>query len=89
MENPRGQFRGRDPLADNCGTQVYRVPRKTVRATFSSTKKYDITRIIAVRFTELKPLCPPRRKVWQSENPRIDIFRCPRSRLGVYRCLDP
>src|SRR5665213_1723832 len=61
-------------LARDCGTQVYRIPRPTVRATLSSKNKYVIAGMLAERFPELKPFCPPRRKIWRSEDPRINIF---------------
>jgi hypothetical protein len=61
-------------VASDWGTQIHRIPRKTVRATFSLRNKYDIAGVLADHFPELKPLCPPRRKIWKSEDPRINIF---------------
>jgi hypothetical protein len=52
-----------------------RVSPHTVRAMFPArATKYDIARILAVRFPELKPWCPPPRKIWLSEDSRINIF---------------
>jgi hypothetical protein len=61
-------------LADSLGTQIYRVPREAVRASFATKNKYDIAAALAARFPELTPWCPPHRKVWQSENPHINTF---------------
>lgn len=61
-------------VARDWGTQIHRIPRKTIRATFSLTNKYDIAAVLTMHFPELKPLCPPRRKIWKSEDPRINIF---------------
>jgi hypothetical protein len=61
-------------LALDCGTQVYRIPRRSVRATLLAKNKYAIADKLATRFPELKRYCPPRRKLWQTEDPRINIF---------------
>jgi Holliday junction resolvasome RuvABC endonuclease subunit len=46
-----------------------------VRAAFPSCPtKYDIARALVTQFPETQPWCPPRRKIWLSEDSRINIF---------------
>ncbi len=62
-------------LANRNGVWVCPVSRRTVRAKFPScTNKYDMARNLVGRFPELLPWCPPRRKIWMSEDSRINIF---------------
>lgn len=61
-------------LAEAHETQVCRVSRTEVRTLFSSSNKYEIAEKLTIRFPELKSFCPPRRKIWKSENPRINLF---------------
>ena len=57
------------------GMLCYRVSRKAVRSRFPSCHdKYDIARALAARFPDVMPWCPPRRKIWKTEDPRINIF---------------
>jgi hypothetical protein len=56
------------------GTRCERISRHAVRAVFASSNKYEIARKLAVRFPETKHWCPPPRKIWQSEDTRINIF---------------
>ena len=57
------------------GISCRRISRKTVRSRFPSCRtKYDIARALATRFPEIKPWCPPTRKIWLTEDPRINIF---------------
>lgn len=57
------------------GIACHRISRKTVRSRFPSCQtKYDIASALAARFPEIKPWCPPRRKIWLTEDPRINIF---------------
>ena len=57
------------------GILCCRISRKTVQSRFPSCRtKYDIARELAVRFPEIEPWRPPTRKIWLTEDPRINIF---------------
>jgi Holliday junction resolvasome RuvABC endonuclease subunit len=57
------------------GIACHRISRKTVKSRFPTCRdRYEIARALAERFPEIKPLCPPARKIWKSEDPRINIF---------------
>jgi Holliday junction resolvasome RuvABC endonuclease subunit len=61
--------------AEEHGIASYRISRKAVRSRFPSCRtKYDRARELATRFPELKTWCPPTRKIWRTEDPRINIF---------------
>lgn len=63
--------------AERRGTLVVRVPRRTVRESWVEhgfTRKEAVAEALAESFPELAPIVPPRRKAWQPERPRIDIF---------------
>ena len=54
-----------------------RLPRRTVRETFSLSvrlTRHQIATVVATRFPELAPRLPKPRKPWQSEDPSIRIF---------------
>jgi Holliday junction resolvasome RuvABC endonuclease subunit len=57
------------------GIASCRVSRKAVRSRFPTCRtKYDRARELVARFPELKAWCPPTRKIWLTEDPRINIF---------------
>jgi hypothetical protein len=57
------------------GISCCHISRKAVRSRFPSCRtKYDRARELVARFPELKPWCPPTRKIWLTEDPRINIF---------------
>jgi hypothetical protein len=61
--------------AQEHGVACHRVSRQTVRSSFPSSRdKYDIAHALAERFPEISSICPPRRKFWNTEDPRINIF---------------
>jgi Holliday junction resolvasome RuvABC endonuclease subunit len=61
--------------AEQHGIACCRISRRTIRSRFPSCRtKYDIARELAVCFPEIKPWCPPTRKIWLTEDPRINIF---------------
>lgn len=52
-----------------------RVPWKEVRADFPTCRnKYEIAHVLAERFPDIKHVCPPMRKSWETEDPRFNIF---------------
>ena len=48
--------------------------RTDVRNCFGSTAKREIAQSIAREFTELEPRLPPVRRIWMSEDARMNIF---------------
>ena len=61
--------------AEEYGIISYFISRNAVRSSFPSCRtKYDRARELATRFPELKLWCPPPRKIWLTEDPRINIF---------------
>jgi hypothetical protein len=57
------------------GIACHRISRKTVRSKFpTGSDRYRIAHTLAERFPEIKPVCPPMRKIWKTEDPRINIF---------------
>lgn len=69
--------RGIDRLAQNEGIDVYRYPRSAVQECFSqfgARTRYDIAAAIAARIPALERFLPHRRKLWESEDPRMGIF---------------
>jgi hypothetical protein len=63
-----------EALAAKSGIPSERVSRSAVRSTFSSRNKYRIAAKLVAEFPETKPSCPPQRKIWLPEDPRINIF---------------
>jgi len=64
-----------ESAANEAGLPCRRISRKCVRAKFPACRtKYDVARELANRFSEIKPWCPPTRKIWLTEDPRINIF---------------
>lgn len=61
-------------IAAKHGVRCERVSRHAVRAVFASSNKYEIARKLAIAFPETKRWCPPPRKIWLSEDMRINIF---------------
>lgn len=61
-------------LAAKHGVRSARVSRAAVRAVFACNNKYRIAAKLARLFPETTPSCPPQRKIWLAEDPRINIF---------------
>jgi hypothetical protein len=57
------------------GIDCRRISRKAVQSKFPSCRtKYDVARELAAQFPDIKPWCPPPRKIWLTEDPRINMF---------------
>jgi Holliday junction resolvasome RuvABC endonuclease subunit len=57
------------------GIACHRISRKAVKSRFPTCHdRYEIARALAERFPDIKPVCPPARKIWKTEDPRINIF---------------
>jgi hypothetical protein len=57
------------------GIACRRISRKTVRSRFPTCRtKYEIAHALVERFPDIAPWCPPKRKAWMTEDPRINIF---------------
>jgi hypothetical protein len=61
-------------MAPKYGARCERVSRVAVRDVFTCNNKYRIATKLARAFPETKPSCPPERKIWLAEDPRINIF---------------
>jgi len=61
-------------VAGKSGVRCERISRHAVRAAVFASNKYAIARKLALRFPETKRWCPPPRKLWLSEDSRINIF---------------
>lgn len=83
--HPRCRRRGRGralvdgiiEVAETMKIAVGRVPRVSVREDYrelGAKNKDAMARLIVARFPELRPVLPPRRKMWMPQNERMTIF---------------
>lgn len=64
-------------LAQGLGIRTYAFSRDAVRGAFADCgawNKEEIASEVAERYPELQPTLPPHRKIWQSEDHRINVF---------------
>lgn len=64
-------------VLDTSGLPIRTYSRDGIRQVFSrfgAITKEEIARTLVARFPELAPDQPPRRKMWESEDPRMSIF---------------
>ncbi len=76
-------------LAKQRKVKTARVSRREVEATFADSgarSKQEIAAAIAKRFPELGPHLPTPRKLWTSEDCRMNIFDAVRMVLSVFDC---
>lgn len=74
-------------LARQEGIEAYRYPRSAVQDCFSqfgARTRYDVAATVAARIPELERFLPHRRKLWESEDPRMGIFRAAALALTHY-----
>ena len=79
--------RATESLARHEGIGVYRYPRSAVQDCFSqfgARTRYDIAAAIATRIPAFERFLPHRRKLWESEDPRMGIFRAAALALTHY-----
>ncbi len=71
----RGEIRSLERLALKRGVPVERVSRLTVLDTFAPGKgKYEVAVRLAEIFPDLGDRLPWKRKVWMTEDPRMNVF---------------
>ena len=76
-----------DGLARDEAIDVYQYPRSAVQDCFSqfgARTRYDIAATIAARVPALERFLPPPRKLWESEDSRMGIFRAAALALTHY-----
>lgn len=79
-------------LAAQEGVATMSFSRAEVRACFShfgSTTKREIAETIARKFPELEPRLPPVRKIWMSEDTRMNIFNAVALGMTFFRTKEP
>lgn len=76
-----------ESLARHEGIDVYRYPRSAVQDCFSqfgARTRYEIAAAIATRIPAFERFLPHRRKLWESEDSRMGIFRAAALALTHY-----
>lgn len=76
-----------ESLARHERIDVYRYPRSVVQECFSQfgvRTRYDIAAAIAARIPVFERFLPHKRKLWESEDPRMGIFRAAALALTHY-----
>lgn len=76
-----------ETLARDQAIDVYRYPRSAVQDCFSqfgARTRYEIAVAIATRVSAFERFLPPRRKLWESEDARMGIFRAAALALTYY-----
>lgn len=76
-----------ESLSRQKGIDVYRYPRSAVQdcfRQFGARTRYDVAAAIAARIPVFERFLPPRRKLWESEDPRMGIFRAAALALTHY-----
>lgn len=74
-------------LSRRRGTEVYRYPRSAVQECFSqfgAQTRYETAAAVAARIPALARFLPHRRKLWESEDARMGIFRAAAVALTYY-----
>lgn len=74
-------------LAGSSQVDLCRVSVPAVRRVFAEigvSAKYPIAAALAIRYSELAPHLPPRRKPWMNEDPRMGIFDAVAMGLAYY-----
>lgn len=73
----RALIRALHNLAARKGIESRRIPPRLVRDVCAGSPlatKHEVALALAERFPELARAVPPRRRVWMSEDPRINVF---------------
>jgi hypothetical protein len=79
-----------DGCARKRGIATVRIAREDVRRFWRErgvTQKEAVAAAIASELPELSPFVPPRRTIWRSENPRVNLFDA--ASLALYACRTP
>lgn len=61
--------------AERHRVDVHHVPHAQVLQHFGQEHHYDVALVISEAYPELRPRLPRRRRLWDSEDPRICLFK--------------